>query len=154
MKFIFCITLLFCLAPHFSEAAGLSRNKPRQKVTDAQTVTIKESYSVGLSGLETESFRIQKILFKGKNTVYMVARLVNGEIYLEKTFNSAGYTQLKSAISPLVNIPNSDLCTKPVTIRTLRDGSETVNKVCGEKQDVDSNVQNYISQAKSFIGEK
>jgi hypothetical protein len=141
---LFLIIGLIWVVPQIIWAA------PPQKVTGSGEVKIKESYSVAQTGMETETYRIQNLLLKGK-IFYMAAKLVNGNLFTEKAVTAKEFSAMKNAILPLTQVPASDLCTKPTTISVLKDGKDSQNKVCSEKEEIMEKITKFDDQVKASL---
>jgi hypothetical protein len=141
MNFLISIVMTF----------GLSWAGPQKKVTHGADLENKESYSVAITGIETDTLRIQHLLLKGKN-FFMASKLVNGSVFFEKAISVQEYGEAKKIATNLIALPTSDVCTQPITI-TLTKGSKVIeNKVCGEKQEILREITPFNEKVKSFLG--
>lgn len=124
---------------------------PAQKITD--TVQVKESYSVAKPGMETEGYRIQHLVLDGK-TSYMVSKLINGGLVIEKPLKISDYKMLKSFAQHLAAEKNNDLCDKPINFVMILNKKETKTKVCGEKDEVSGPTDEFFNHSRILLGLK
>jgi hypothetical protein len=124
---------------------------PPVKNSNPQDILVKESFSIAQTGVETETYRIQQLTFD-KQDVFMLSKLVNGNIYSEKNIKPKTYQQIRSSVIGLAAIPNSDLCQKPVTVVVVRKGKETKSKICGEKENISTAVAKFTDVCKAHLG--
>lgn len=115
-----------------------------------QDIKIQESYSVASLGLEAEAYRIQALQLAGK-TSFMVAKLVNGQMFLEKPTDLATFKRIKKLAEPLLTMPTSEDCKVPMRVTFSRGAQPEQLKVCNEVPQVGEAITQFMDAAKSSL---
>jgi hypothetical protein len=123
---------------------------PQKKVTRGEDVSVKESFSVAITGMETDTMRVQHLLLKGKS-FFMASKLVNGSVYAEKPISDSEFGDVKKTTASLISIPSSDVCSHPITVTVTKGSKTTEKKVCGEKPEVMNVITPFNDKVKSFL---
>ncbi len=122
------------------------------KKAKSEDVKTAESFSVATLGLEAEAYRVQHLIAQGKST-YMVAKLVNGSLFLEKAIPVASYQQMKKIVQPLIKMTSNEDCKTPMrfTFRTSGQGEDQL-KLCMEKSNISVPAKRFSDKAKKLLG--